>query len=203
MSGTFPTDLIPVGAQIKSITNTRVSNPHSAKRTARSGDTQRFMYTLPYPPMTRADFARLYAFMMKQRGQFAVFQIELPPPFNAPQGSWATATSVKVDGANQTGRTLNLKDFTASQSDVVKAMDFFTIAGDLKVYTVVEDASSDGSGLATVTIEPALQIETLADGAVITHTNVQLTVADTSDELRLDVDTALHGRLSLELLEDP
>lgn len=94
-----------------------------------------------------------------------------------------------VDGANQTGSTLATKDWTSSAANRLQQGDLFTIAGvfavnpqsrqstgSLQQFTVLQDADSDSSGDASVSISPAIvtsgagQTVTVspADGALIT-----------------------------------
>lgn len=93
-----------------------------------------------------------------------------------------------VDGAGQTGATLNLRGFTAG--DILNAGDIFTLAsvngvhvqsrattGAAQQFTVLEEATADGAGDMTVSISPsivasgAFQTVTAspADGAVVTY----------------------------------
>lgn len=93
-----------------------------------------------------------------------------------------------VDGAGQSGATLNLRGFTAG--DILEAGDIFTIAGVngvhvqsrestgvVQQFTVLEQATADGAGDMAVSISPSItaagaqQTVTAApaDGAVVTY----------------------------------
>ena len=68
MSGALPlTNFTAIN--IKSNQKTLVSDTESGKPFRRQVQGQRFSFTLSYPPMTRADFAPLMAFIMKQRNR--------------------------------------------------------------------------------------------------------------------------------------
>ena len=125
--------------------------------------------------MTRAQFAPIHAFVLKQRGQYESFQV-VPPVVNAGLGS--PAGTPLVNGADQTGRSVVTDGWNASIT-IFKAGDFLKFANHDKVYKVVTDATSDGSGDSTITIEPPLVTSPATDSA-ITYTSVPFTVALTS-----------------------
>ncbi len=64
--------------------------------------------------------------------------------------------SPKVNGGGQSGTSLMTYGWTASEAGVMKAGDCFTVPGCDVLFRVTADAASDGSGLATVTIEPPI-----------------------------------------------
>lgn len=85
------------------------------------------------------------------------------------------AGTALVDGASQTGSSINLKGFTALQTGVLKAGDIITFAGvygvnpinrqvvglgtgNLAQFVVQADVDSNGSGLAVVSVLPALEL---------------------------------------------
>jgi len=73
MSGQFPTSPVANSANIRSLQRTIVSVTTSGRKQARQIDGQRFAITLDFPPMTRAEFAPIKAFVMKQRSQLNNF----------------------------------------------------------------------------------------------------------------------------------
>lgn len=200
MSGTFPSTPLPSAATLRSTAPTRVSQSHSMKRNVRSRAAQRFAAQLEWRNRTRTEMAAIIAFVEQQRGQYGNFLLALPG-YTAPLGSWVG--SPVVDGASQTGYTLNLRGFTATQTGVAKAGDLIRIgATDLKVYRIAADADSDGAGLATVTLVQALMASP-ADAAAITSSNVQFTMACASDMAEVGIAPAfLHPSYVLEVVED-
>ncbi len=180
MSGAYPSSPDFSAMKFSSAQPTLVSVSHSLKRQARSrGGAQRWAIEATYPPNLRRDeLAPLFAFALKQRGQYEVFTL-VPPAL------WSTARGVatgtpKVDGASQTGRTVNTKGWTPEITGILLAGDFLKFDGHDKVYMVTEDADSDSSGDAAIVIEPAL-MESPADDEAIVVTNVPFTVAFASD----------------------
>lgn len=199
MSGTFPAAPVASAIDVRSVSPTRVSIGQSLKRQARSSGAQRWGVSLTWADMLQAAFAPIWAFCIAQRGQFGSFQIVLPPPYNVPQGSWAGGAPL-VDGAGQTGRTLNLKGFTPSQAGVVKAGDFFKGA-DSKIYMATADANSTVAGkVVALPIEPAL-IVSPADGEAIVYTAVPFTMQLSGDIVAHPVRPPALFTYSLELLE--
>lgn len=197
MSGALPTVQLPAQATLRSIQPTRVSVGHSLKRQARTRGAQRWAISFSWSPMKRAVFAQFQAFLLSQRGQADTFTTTVPG-YTTPQGTWAGAPV--VNGAGQTGRTVNLRNLTASQAAAAKAGDVLRFAGHTKVYMVTADAASNGAGLAAVTIEPAL-IAAIADGEALTTTNVPFTVALASDSLDTNISSGFFFSLDIDLVE--
>ena len=177
MSGTFPSSPAFSSLNVSSVQPTLVSRALSGRRQTRQIGGQYWIMTATFPPMTRAQFAPIYAFVVKQRGQYETFTI-VPAVVSTGQG--APAGTPLMRGASQTGRTLATDGWNASVA-IFKAGDFLSIAGNDKVYMVSADVTSNASSSADtpITIEPAL-VESPADNAVITHTAVSFTVALTS-----------------------
>ena len=172
MSGTFPSSPAFQSLNIQSIQPTFISRAISGRRQARQIGGQFWKMTATFPPMTRAEFAPIYAFIIAQRGRYESFTL-VPPVVGNPQGS-AGGTPL-VNGGSQTGRSLVTDGWTVSTA-IFKAGDYLKLAGNDKVYMITADVSSDGSGNATISIEPAL-VSSPADNAVVTYTSVPFTVA--------------------------
>ena len=132
--------------------------------------------------MTRSEFAPIYSFAVKQRGQYETFTY-YPPTVSSPQGT-ATGTPV-VNGAQSAGDNTIVTDGWSNSITALKAGDFLKFAGHDKVYMVVEDATSDGSGNATLTIEPPLR-SSVADDEGITVSDVPFTVRFADDIAEFD-----------------
>ena len=173
MSGTFPSSPAFSSLAVSSVQPTMVSRTISGRRQARQIAGQFFTMTASFPPMTRAEFAPIDAFIMKQRGQYETFTLVLPVLSTA-QGSPAGTPLIR--GADQTGRTLATDGWTGGVA-IFKAGDYIKFDHD-KVYKVVADVTSNASASADtpITIEPAL-ISSPADNSAIIHTNIPFTVS--------------------------
>ena len=192
MSGTFPSSPAFNSLNISSVQPTFVSRSISGRRQSRQIGGQYFRMRASFPPMTRAEFAPIYAFVMKQRGRYESFTL-IPPVLNAGLGS--PAGTPLVNGASQTGRTIVTDGWSASIT-IFKAGDYLKFANHDKVYTVTADATSDGSGDSTISIEPAL-ITAPADDSAVTYTSVPFTVALRSGIQEFDTGTS--GLFSFEV----
>jgi hypothetical protein len=154
-------------------------------------------FKLEYPPMTRATFAPLDAFLVAQRGQYGTFTFVLFG-HESPLGV-ATGTPL-VKGASQTGRSVTTDGWTINQIGIMKAGDFAKFGGHTKVYMITADVNSDGSGNATLTIEPALMTSP-ADNEAITVSNVPFTCALASDSAAGTGEVPQLYRASVEIVE--
>ena len=95
-----------------------------------------------------------------------------------------------IDGANQTGTTLNLRGFTVSELGVLVAGDLFNIGSDL--YEVQRDVDSSVEGKGEVEIWPSLR-SAPADGAAIITSNVSgVFRQDPEFEFNVDFNSASH-----------
>jgi hypothetical protein len=198
MSGTFPTNPVPSSVSISSNQNTIVSTTVSGRRQARQIDGQRFRLTLKFPVMSRSEFAPILAFIMKQRSQLESFQYT-PPTIDDPLGV-ATGT-ISVNGAVSAGVTsVAINGMANSTNGVFKAGDFFRFTGQTKVYMVVADVDSNGSGEGTLTFEPPLR-GNISDDTVIIYGNVDFTVGLTNDIQEFNIGTENYFRYELDLIE--
>jgi hypothetical protein len=193
----LPTIQRPSSATLKATQPTRTSVSHSLKRQVRTTGAHRWNLSFGWQPMPRATFMQFYAFLMALRGTTDTFTCTLAG-HTAPQGSWV-GTPV-VNGAAQSGRSVSMRGFTASAANVAKAGDLIKFAGHTKVYMVTADASANGSGIATVAVEPAL-LASPADGEVITYSNVPFTVALAGDTFDMALSPGMLAPLSITAVE--
>ena len=197
MSGSFPNSPAPSALKIQSYQPTRVSLSHNLRRSVRTNGAQRWVITADWVGLTRAQFAPIQAFVLAQRGQWDTFTAALPA-HKLPQGI-ATGTPL-VNGANQQGRSLATRGWTANLAGVMKAGDFLGIAGQTKVYMVTADANADSTGSATLLIEPAL-LMVPSDKVSLVVRNVPFTLAMGGDTLESAVAPGSIYNFSLQLVE--
>jgi hypothetical protein len=198
MSGTFPSSPAPRDVAISSNQNTIVTTTASGRRQARQIDGQKFRLRLRFPVMTRAEFAPINAFIIKQRSQLESFQY-VPPTISAPLGV-ATGT-ISVNGAISAGVTSVAIDGMANNTTgVFKAGDYFRFTGQNKVYMVVADVNSNGSGAGTLTFEPPLR-SNVADNNILIYSNVDFTVGLTGDIQEFTIGTENYFQYEVDLIE--
>ncbi len=178
MSGQFPTSPVANSANIRSLQQTIVSVTTSGRKQARQIDGQRFAITLDFPPMTRANFAPIKAFIMKQRSQLNSFTV-IPPIVSNAQGVASTVISTNAS-ISAGATTCTVDGMTISTNGILKAGDYFRFTGQTKVYMAVEDLNADGSGEGTLTFEPPLRTAVTDDTDII-YDNVDFTVTLVND----------------------
>jgi hypothetical protein len=100
----------------------------------------------------------------------------------------------------ESGTTVHLEGWLASQASVLRAGDFIKFAGHSKVYTVVEDASSDGFGLTKLTIEPGLLVVP-TPAEVVQVEDVPFLVTLVDEEMAMEWDENIWVRPTVRLLE--
>jgi len=132
--------------------------------------------TFTLPPMKKDSASIWLAFLMSLRGRRGTFKMG-DQDRKTIQGT-ATGT-VLVNGAAQTGNAINLDGFTASRANVFLAGDYIQINSYL--YMISANVTADGSGEATVYVEPSLRtgIEAINDNTTVVYSN-------TTTVMRLD-----------------
>jgi hypothetical protein len=151
-ANSYPTTPAPLEATITSYAPSFISVTHGLARQVRTRNAQLWQIELRYAGMTRAAFMPLWAFLTKQAGQAGTFDVTLTglPRLGAGGGT------PLVNGNGQTGTSL-ITDGWPNSTTVLKAGDFFSIAGDNKVYQATADVASNGSGQATISLYPSLR----------------------------------------------
>lgn len=197
MSGSFPTSPKASSVKISSYSPTFVSTSHSLKEQRRRRGPHRWVLELAFPPMTRDEFAPIYAFAVSQRGQYDTFTYS-PPVVGTSRITGVTAGS--VNGAHTAGDTTISTDGWAALTACLKSGDFLKFSGHDKVYMVVSNVTSNSGGAATVTIEPPLKSD-LADGEALDATDVPFTVRFDSDSSTFNLGTTNLYGFSVNLIE--
>ena len=198
MSGQFPTSPVPSSVAISSNQNTIVTTTASGRRQARQIDGQKFKLTARFPVMTRAEFAPIKAFIMKQRSQLNSFTF-IPPTISDSQG--VASTIISTNASVSAGDiTCTVDNMTISTNGIFKAGDYFRFSGQEKVYMAVADLNADGSGVGTLTFEPPLRIA-VTDDTIIIYDDVDFTVGLTSDIQEYTIGTTNYFQYEIDLIE--
>lgn len=121
------------------------------------------------PPLARADAEPWIAFLLKLNGTQGTFLLGDPAGKTA-RGA-ATGTPL-VNGASQTGQSLVTDGWTSGVTGILKAGDFIQIGQ--RLYKVLNDVNSNGSGQATLDIFPRLRESPADNAAIITSNTVGL-----------------------------
>lgn len=129
---------------------------------------ERFEADVSLAPMKRDDAEQWNAFFLKLYGQFGTFLLG-DPNASVPRGSASTTPGTPVvNGASQTGDTLNIDGAPASATGYLKAGDYIQLGSGTssRLYKVLDDANSNGSGEVALTIYPDLR-SSPSDGATV------------------------------------
>ena len=197
MSGAFPTSPIASAVNIKSNQSTIVSTAINGRRQARQLQNHRWSMTVAFPPMTRASFASIFAFITAQRGKKETFTYT-PPIIDDSLGT--ETGSVLVNGVHAVADTTIAMDaFAGDGAGRFKAGDFIKFASHDKVYMVITDVTSS-SNAATVTIEPPLTTA-LANNEAVTYDSVPFTVALKNDVQEFIIGQDALYRYELDFIE--
>ena len=200
MSGTFPSTPAPSSISVDSIEPSLVSVTVDLTRQVRSRGGQRWAFSVTFPPMERSSFDPIFAFSIKQRGQFETFTF-VPKTIGTTRG--VTTENPVVDGALAVGVNAAAVDgLTASTSNILRSGDFFKFSGHNKVYMCTADMTSDGSGDATLSFAPKLSTA-VADNETITINNVPFNVAFSSDVSSYGTNETGYYSFDVELVEVP
>ena len=197
MSGTFPSSPLPSAVVVSSMSVTQQDMTHSGRRNVRQFGAQKWRLNCTFPStLSRDQFMPMYAFLVSQAGKFGTF-LFTPPDLATARGS--PSGSPLVQGGSQTGVSVTT-DQWPNNTDIFKAGDVIKFAGHNKVYMLTEDATSNGSGVATLVIYPPL-MESPANNEAISYADVPFTVQVISDTSEYAVRGPLLYSFNIEMLE--
>lgn len=122
------------------------------------------------------DAMALLAFVRRAAQRGVIFDIEhLETPGSGLSPLGLGTAGVLVKGASQTGDSIVTDGWPVSTSNVARAGDHVKIAGLNDLFEIYEDASSDGTGTATLKINPPIPSGSApADNAAVTTTGAKL-----------------------------
>ena len=144
------------------------TSPFTFKQQTYQFSGQRWEADIKLPPMQRTDAEEWVAFLTSLYGQKGTFLLG-DPLATTPQGSASSAAGTPVvNGASQTGDSLAIDGLPASATNYLKAGDYIQLGSGAssEFYKVLTNASSNGSGEATLDIWPNLR-SSPADGATV------------------------------------
>jgi len=167
----YPTSPVFSTVNLQSQSPTLVSEAVSGKLQARQIAGQRWVFTASYPPLTRAEFAPVSAFIMQQRGRLNTFTIEIPVVSDS--ASSATGT-LAVNGSVTAGNTVIAVDGLTGSLELGDLVKF---NGHDKVYMVV---AKSGTNMTSMTVEPPL-VEDVANDETIIYNDVPMKVRLNND----------------------
>jgi len=137
--------------------------------------------TVTLPPMKRADAGAWQSFLMQLNGRFGTFLLG-DPDGKTIQGS--ASTVISVNGDHSIGAFDVVVDGCTASSTEFKKGDYvqFGSGASSKLHMIVADITSDGSGNATLQIEPPLKTA-LSDDDVVTYSNTKAVMRMDANDL--------------------
>jgi hypothetical protein len=172
---------------LKSENSSLMSETVSGKIQVRQLANQKWSFSAKYPPMTRAEFMPIYAFLMQQQGMYGTFTVQIPIMEDA-RGTASGTLRVNNAGGYAVGSsTITVDGITGTllEGDLVK----FT--GHDKVYMVVSHTETSGN-TTSIGIEPPLYASVANDSA-ISYDDVPMKVRLRNDvqEFNIRVDSLI------------
>lgn len=139
-------------------------------------------------PMIRVEAEKWISFLISLNGMEGTFL--LGDPLGATARGVAGGTPV-VKGGSQTGNSLITDGWTTSQTGIMKAGDYFTLGSGAssKLYKILADANSDGSGDATFDIWPRINTA-VSDDSALTVSSAKGLFRLSSNEMTFDLNLA-------------
>jgi len=166
---------LPTVAGISSI-NLRAVNavsisqsPFTFKQQVIAHQGQRWEAEVTLPPMQRADAETWVSFLVSLQGSRGTFTMGDPNASTARGSASSTPGTPVVNGASQTGQSLDIDGVPASSTGYLKAGDYIQLGGgsSATLHKVLQDVDSDGSGRATLELWPYIRIAPSDDATVI------------------------------------
>lgn len=119
-------------------------------------------------------------------------------PFSIDQQGTMSGLGV-VDGAGQTGSTLNTKGWDINQVDLFKVGDYLSFNGELKLITA--DVSSDGAGNASISITPPIRVSPADNNAIETTKPFFVGRLEDDDQARVSVSSPIIYNATFSIVE--
>lgn len=194
----YPQHIAPSSFTIFSTAQTTSTTTQSLRRIVSTRGGHRFGLKFNYAPMTKEEFLPIWAFLIKQAGQFGSFSIAMPN--QEPRGSLSTQASLTLQtNADTTGNSVTIKNFNTSQTNVVRVGDYFSFNGSAKLYIATADVNSDASGLATIPLYPNIEGTITQDTEILFQP--VMNVGLVADNLNVDIPSDMTYNFSIEFVE--
>lgn len=199
---------VPTSACVASVvmTLTRVvgltASPFSLEEQAFKWPGEQWMIDFVMPPFTSPVIAGQWkAFGVKAEGRWGRFLLG-DPSATSPKGV-GTGTP-QVDGGGQTGNTLITKGWTGNTQGILLAGDYIQLGSGTTstLHMVTEDADTDSSGDAALSIAPAVKVAP-NDSATITVINPRGVFRMAENSFSWSVDPGPVYRMSFRAVEVP
>lgn len=151
----------------------------------------RFEFGCELAPQDRDNGEEWAAFLLELDGVYGTFLLG-DPSFIAKGARGALGGTPLVNGAAQTGKNLNIDGLSNNVTNWIKKGDYFQLGSGTtaRLYKCSQNASSNGSGQATLQFWPPI-VTAPADNAAVTVTGA-LGVFRLAQAIEYSIDEALH-----------
>lgn len=196
----LPSQLAIESVELKSNSPTILSEGRNLVTLARAIPSHRWEATLKSVNLTSAESRAVYAWLNTLGGRYGSFTAVLPE-ISTPKGV-ATGNPIASGSYAIGASTITMSGFTASAIGQLKAGDVIKFANHSKVYQVTADASSNSSGVASVSIYPKL-MKAVPSATAVTVREVPFLFRLDNDiqEYKLSVSNSGFVRLELDCVE--
>ena len=147
-------------------------SPFTGSQQAQRHQGQWWILTADYSSLTKSQTDLWFAFLTRLKWRYGTFTFG--DPTKATPSGVATGTPV-VNGSSQSGDYLNTRGWTPNVTGILKAGDYIQIGtgSSTTLYRLTADASSDGSGNASLEIWPQIRQNASipTDGATVITAN--------------------------------
>lgn len=194
MPDTFPSGIIPSTLEFGLRSNTQTfSSPLTASTQTLRLAGASWYGKASFDDLSEDNWRKLAAFLVNLEGKHGRFYFM---DFGAaePQGAMKdSSNTILVNGASQTGGTLNIDGLPANVNNAFLAGDYiaFDTSSGRELKIITANASSNGSGQASISIKPNIRVSP-ANNATVSYRLVAsngITNADTCCIFRLESDT--------------
>lgn len=174
-------------------------SPYTLEQQVQAHQGQGWMIDFEYPPLARAASEAIVAALCSLNGREGTFLFG--DTANKTARGTATGTPL-VNGSSQTGYDLITDGWTAGVTGILKAGDWLQIGSSstARLYKIMTDANSNGSGQSTLTLWPRLR-SSPADNAAITISSPKGLWRLATDGFDWDIDVAHRYGLSVSAME--
>jgi hypothetical protein len=184
--GNFPTSTGFTTANFKTTNLTKRTETASGRIIRGTNATTLFQCTLQFPSVSLAEWKPVQAFIAQCQGSLNEFDVVLPT-ISTSTTDYPSAT-ISVGTTTAAGSTTVDIDTNVISATALKAGDVVRFSGHTKVYMVTSDINTDGTGGATLNIQPALTTG-VTSGDTVTFNNVPFRVILSNDVQEFDYRT--------------
>jgi len=185
----FPVTPVFNAVNFKSNSPTLFSETVSGRMQSRKVGGQKWSFSATYPPMTKADFKPVWAYLVAQQGRHGVFTVT-PPVVASTSGTGTGTVTCSAASIGATAVTI------AGLTGTLEAGDFIKFAGHSKVYML----TADRNGAGAIAIEPAL-VAAVTSSEQMYYSDVAFTVRLANDLQEYSLGVSQLYKIELDFVE--